>query len=84
MAYLAEHRSAAAAAEFQKILFHSGIVQNEILGALSHLELGRAYTLAGDKDKARGAYHDFLVLWNGAEPDLSVNKQARIEYATLQ
>jgi hypothetical protein len=38
-----------AAAEFQKIHDHSGIVVNAPIGALAHPGLGRAYALSGDK-----------------------------------
>jgi serine/threonine protein kinase/Flp pilus assembly protein TadD len=44
-AYLAAQEGAAAAAEFQKILDHPGVVLNEPIGALAHLGLGRAYAL---------------------------------------
>jgi eukaryotic-like serine/threonine-protein kinase len=44
-AYLAAHQGAAAAAEFQKILDHPGVVLNELIGALAHLGLGRACAL---------------------------------------
>src|SRR6266576_6255952 len=47
-AYLAAHKGNEAAAEFQKILDHRGIVLNEPIGALAHLQLGRAYALEGD------------------------------------
>jgi len=43
--YLAARHGDAAAAEFQKILDHPGVVLNEPIGALAHLGLGRAYTL---------------------------------------
>jgi len=55
-AYLAAQQGTAAAAEFQKILDHPALVGNELIGALSHLELGRAYALSGDSAKAKGAY----------------------------
>ena len=55
-AYLAAHRGREAAAEFQKILDHRGIVLNEPIGALAHLQLGRAYAILGDSAKARAAY----------------------------
>ena len=38
-AYLAAHQGKEAAAEFQKILDHRGIVVNEPIGALAHLGL---------------------------------------------
>jgi DNA-binding winged helix-turn-helix (wHTH) protein len=83
-AYLAAHQGSEAAAEFQKILGHRGIVLNEPIGALAHLQLGRAYSLLGDTAKARAAYQDFLTLWKDADPDIPVLKQAKAEYAKLQ
>jgi hypothetical protein len=47
------------------------------------MQLGRAYGLAGDKDKARTAYKDFLTLWKDADPDIPVLNQAKAEYANL-
>jgi eukaryotic-like serine/threonine-protein kinase len=84
MAYLAAHRGREAAAEFQKILDHRGIVMSNPVGALAKMQLGRAYALAGDKDKARTAYRNFLKLWNDADPALPVLKQAKAEYAKLR
>ncbi len=83
-AYLAAHRGAEAAAEFQKILDHRGIVVSDPIGARARLQLGRTYTLSGDKTKAKSAYHDFLTLWKDADPDLPILKQAKAEYARLQ
>jgi eukaryotic-like serine/threonine-protein kinase len=83
-AYLATHQGNEAATEFQKILDHRGIVSNSPIGALAHLQLGRAYVLAGDKDKARTAYKDFLTLWKDADPDIPILKEAKAEYAKLQ
>jgi serine/threonine protein kinase/tetratricopeptide (TPR) repeat protein len=82
-AYL-DSGQAGAAAEFQKIVDHSGLVSNCVTGALAHLELGRSYAQAGDKAKARAAYQDFLTLWKEADPDIPVLKQAKAEYAKLQ
>ena len=83
-AYLAVHRGGEAAAEFQKILDHRGIVLNEPIGALAHLQLGRAYTLCGDTAKAKAAYQDFLTLWKDADPAIPILKQAKAEYAKLR
>jgi eukaryotic-like serine/threonine-protein kinase len=82
-AYLAAKQGAAAAIEFQKILDHPGLVQNEVIGALAHLGLGRAYVLAGDTGKARLEYQSFLSLWKDADPDIPLMKQAKSEYAKL-
>ena len=82
-AYLAAHQGAEAATEFQKILDHRGIVVSDPIGALAHLQLGRAFALSGDKTKARTAYQDFLSLWKDADPDIPILKQAKTEYARL-
>jgi DNA-binding winged helix-turn-helix (wHTH) protein len=81
--YLAEHDGDKAAAEFQKILDHPGVVVNSPIGALAHLGLGRAYALSGDKTKAKSAYRNFLALWKDADPDIPILKQAKDEYARL-
>ena len=83
LAYLVAHQGAAAAGEFQKILDHRGIVLSDPIGALAHLQLGRAYALAGDKTKAKSAYQDFLTLWKDADPDIPILKQAQAEFANL-
>lgn len=83
-AYLATHQGRKAAVEFQKILDHRGIVLNEPIGALAHLELGRAYAMQGDTPMARSAYQDYLTLWKDADPDVPVFKEAKAEYAKLQ
>jgi tetratricopeptide (TPR) repeat protein len=83
-AYLAARKGSEAAAEFQKILDHRGIVSNGPIGALAHLQLGRAYAMQGDTAKSRAAYQDFLTLWKDADPDIPILKQAKAEYAKLQ
>ena len=83
-AYLVAHQGNEAAAEFQKILDHSGIVLNEPIGALAHLGLARAYAMQGDTAKARAAYQDFLTLWKDADPDIPVLIAAKSEYAKLK
>ena len=82
-AYLAAKQGAAAAAEFQKILDHSGVVRSEPIGALARLELGRALVLTGDKVKAKTAYQEFLTLWKDADSDIPILKAAKAEYGRL-
>jgi len=82
-AYLAAKQGSAAAAEFQKILDHPGIVRSEPIGALAHLQLGRALALSGETKKAKSAYDDFLTLWKDADPDIPILKEAKAEYAKL-
>jgi tetratricopeptide (TPR) repeat protein/predicted Ser/Thr protein kinase len=93
-AYLADGQGSAAAAEFQKILDHSGIIWNCWTGALAHLGVARANALQSktsqgvDADAARvralNAYKDFLTLWKDADPDSPILKEAKAEYAKLQ
>jgi hypothetical protein len=83
-AYLAGHQGSAAAAEFQKIIDHSGLVTNNLIGALARVGLGRAYVIQGNKVKADAAYQDFLTLWKAADPDIPILKEAKAEYAKLQ
>jgi hypothetical protein len=73
-----------AAAEFQKILDHRGVVITDPIGALARLQLGRAYAMAGDTPKARAAYGDFLDLWKNADRQIPILDQAQREYARLQ
>ena len=82
-ALVAAHRYAEAAAEFQKILDHRGIVGLDPIGALAHLQLGRVFALSGDKTKAKAAYEAFLALWKDADPDIPILKSAKAEYARL-
>jgi eukaryotic-like serine/threonine-protein kinase len=95
-AYLAAKQGAPAAAEFQKIIEHSGIVWNCWTGALAHLGIARANALestvspaqSADADAARvralTAYKNFLTLWKDADPEIPILKQAKSEYAKLQ
>jgi tetratricopeptide (TPR) repeat protein len=83
-AYLASHQGNAAAAEFQKMLDHRGLMNVCPLMSLAHLGLGRARALGGDLAGARTAYQDFLGLWNNADPDVPILKEAKAEYAKLQ
>jgi tetratricopeptide (TPR) repeat protein/predicted Ser/Thr protein kinase len=83
-AYLAAGRGSAAAAAFQQILDHPGLVRNCLPGALAPLQIGRAYVMQGDTAKARGAYQDFLALWKDADPDIPILITAKAEYAKLK
>jgi len=73
-----------AVVEFQKMLDHRGVVQNFVLGALVHLQLGKAYLATGDAARARVEYQDFFTLWKDADPDIPILKQAKAEYAKLK
>src|SRR5262249_31100720 len=83
-AYLASHDGTRAIAAFQEILAHPGIVVSDPVGPLARLSLARAYTLAGDQVKARGAYEDFLNRWKNSDSDVPLLLQAKTEYARLR
>jgi eukaryotic-like serine/threonine-protein kinase len=92
-AYLDAGQGRPAAANFQKILDHSGLVWNCWTGALAHLGVARANELeakalqGADADAARvralAAYKAFLDLWKDAEPGIPIYKEAKAEYAKL-
>jgi serine/threonine protein kinase/Flp pilus assembly protein TadD len=83
-AYLAAGQGTAAAAEFQKILDHGGLVWNCWTGALAYLEMGRAYSLARDAANAKRAYSEFMNLWKEADSNLPVLQEAKGEYAKIR
>jgi tetratricopeptide (TPR) repeat protein len=93
-AYLAAGQGSAAAAEFQKILDHNGIVWNCWTGAMARLGVARANALqsrtsqGADADAARAralaAYKDFLTLWKDADPNIPILRKAKAEYSKLQ
>jgi serine/threonine protein kinase/tetratricopeptide (TPR) repeat protein len=83
-ACLAAHQGSAAAAEFQKIFDHRGVVQNGLIGAISRLGLARAFALQGDTAKSRAAYQDFLTFWKDADPDIPILLAAKSEYVRLK
>jgi len=93
-AYLLAGDGAKAAVEFQKLMDHRGLIQNSVSGALARLGVARAYAMlsrsaqsAGVQDaaraKARFVYSDFLRLWQNADPEIPVLRQAKLEYLQL-
>jgi tetratricopeptide (TPR) repeat protein len=82
-AYLRAGKPELASGEFRKIVANRSIVQNGILGALAVLQLGRAEAQAGNVEKARRAYQDFLALWKTADPNIPLLKEAQLEYTRL-
>jgi eukaryotic-like serine/threonine-protein kinase len=83
-AFLLARKGPEAAAQFQQILDHPGVIVNFSFAALAHLGVGRARTLSGDVVGARTAYQDFFALWKDADPDIPILKEARSEYEQLQ
>jgi eukaryotic-like serine/threonine-protein kinase len=83
LAYLKLGNGPSAAIEFQKLLDNPGLLGRTVMGALAHLQLGRAQAMAGDKAAARKSYQEFLNLWKDADPDIPIYKQAKAEYTKL-
>jgi serine/threonine protein kinase/tetratricopeptide (TPR) repeat protein len=91
-AYLALGDGAAAAEEFQKVLDHQ-VTWFRFPWPLAYLGLARARALQAHsatgpaattaKAQAQTAYQDFLALWNHADPDIPILRQAKAEYAKL-
>jgi len=77
------NRGAEAVTEFHKILDHKGLTAGDPVVAMARLQLGRAWAMAGDTSKAKAAYQDFLTLWNKADQEVPVLKQAKAEVAKL-
>jgi serine/threonine protein kinase/tetratricopeptide (TPR) repeat protein len=84
LAYSQMGRHTEAAAEFQKILDHTGLVLNDPVGPLARLQLARALSASGDLPKSIAVYKNLLSLWKDADPDIPILKQANAEYAKLQ
>jgi len=83
LAYLAARQPAEAVGEFQRILDHRSMVLVDPMDAMARLQLARALALSGDTVNAKGVYSDLLTLWKNADPDISVLKEARAEFARL-
>ncbi len=84
MAYLRARQGTAAAAEFEKILLHGGMVGNSPLESLARLGVARAHALAGDQATARKEYTESLATWKGADANLPLLNEARAEFARLR
>jgi DNA-binding winged helix-turn-helix (wHTH) protein/tetratricopeptide (TPR) repeat protein len=93
-AYLAAHRGAQAAEEFQRVLNYRGVVFSEAIGALAHLGIARAYAMQAEAAtdnsrpellaKAHSAFEDFLSLWKQADPNVPLLRQVRAEHNRLK
>jgi eukaryotic-like serine/threonine-protein kinase len=83
-AYLQDRQGREAAAEFQTILDHPGLVLNDAIMALAHAQLARAFALSGDTDRARAQYDSFITLWKDADTDVPILIAAKSERAKLK
>jgi tetratricopeptide (TPR) repeat protein len=83
LAYSRMGRHREAAAEFQKVLDHPGIVLNDPIGPMARLQLARALAGSGDRAKSAAVYKDLLAIWKDADPDVPAVQEARAESARL-
>ena len=81
LAYSRMGRPREAAAEFQKIVDHPGIMLNDPMGPLARLQLARALSASGDRARSAAVYKDVLMLWKDADSDIPVVQQAKAESA---
>ena len=84
LAYLRMVDGTRATAEFQKIIDHRALHPSSPRASLAKLGLARARVLSHDTVEAKIAYQNFFALWNEADPDIPILKQAKAEYAKLQ
>ena len=84
LAYARLGRHVEAAAEFQRILDHPGLVFSDPIGPMAHLQLARALSASEARAESASVYTDLLALWKDADPDIPVLEQAKAERARLQ
>jgi tetratricopeptide (TPR) repeat protein len=84
LAYSGMSRHREAAAEFQKIRDHPGLVLNDPIGPMARLQLARGLSASGDRAKSAAAYKGLLGLWKDADLDMPILRQAKAEYARLR
>jgi tetratricopeptide (TPR) repeat protein len=68
-----------AAAEFQKILDHPGLVLLDPIGPMARLQLARVLFASGDRARSAAVYDELLTLWKDADPDIPVVQEAKAE-----
>jgi eukaryotic-like serine/threonine-protein kinase len=83
LAYLRLGKAVEAAEGVQRILDQKGAHWG-LVYALSYPALGRAAARAGDTERARKAYADFLSLWEDADTGAPLMASVRREAATLK
>ena len=83
LAYSRTARHREAAAEFQKILDHSGLVLNDPIGPMARLQLARAWFASGDRARSAAVYKDLVNLWKDADSDSMVVQEAKAEFSKL-
>ena len=83
LAYLRIGDGRNAAVEFQKLIDHPGIIERDVDGAVTLLQMARAQKMSGDNVAARKYYEQFLLLWKDADSEIPAYREAKAEYARL-
>ena len=83
LAYLRIDNGRLATQEFRKLIDHPAIIGRFVTGSLARLQLARAQAMAGDQVAARKSYQEFLLLWQEADRDIPIYRQAKEEYKRL-
>lgn len=83
-AHLALGEGELAAADFKELLAHRGIVLNCPTGALAELGLARSLALTRNIPASRAAYQNLFALWDHADKNLSLMKEAKLKYHKLR
>jgi len=84
LAYLDAKDGTKAAAEFQTVIEHPGVVLDAPIGPLARLQIARAFVMQKNLSQAKTAYDQFLDQWKGADPDIPILKAAKNEYSDLR
>jgi len=84
LAFLRVRDGQSATAEFHKVLAHPGLVGRWAIGAMARLQLARAEHLSGHDAAALPLYEEFLSLWEDADDDVPLYKEAKAEYRHLR
>jgi hypothetical protein len=89
-AFSATGQPTLAAKEWETIIKTPGIVQLSASAPIARLQLARLYALhtatgnSSARAQALSAYQNFLSLWQNADDDIPLLKQARAEYSKLR
>ena len=83
LAYQQLHKPSEAAAEFQRMLDHPGLLLADPIGPAARLQLARALRDSGEMARAKAVYSKFLTLWKDADPDIPLLRQANAEFSAL-
>ena len=83
LAYLALKQGSDAVAEFKRLLDHPSHYAGDPVEAAARFQLVRAWMAAGNREEAKKANREFLLMWKNASPDLPLLKQAKTDSARL-